>query len=616
MTATIDPIMLDIIENALMNTRLEMDSVLMRISLSPLIREQHDAFPMICNERGQMVVGQFGSYIPGILEQYESRINEGDVFVWNDPYVCKGSISHNNDWCVMLPIFHDEVIVGFASMFGHMVDVGGKVAGSMPFDAKSIWEEGMRVPPVKIYDKGVLNEGVLDIMLNNSRTPHTNRADLMALIAGCRTGAKRVGELCDRFGRTNYMDACDMLLDRTKEAMRALIRKFIPEEPVSFTDYVDDDGCGNGPFKLTLSILRRGDVAVFDWTGTDDQAPGPINFYIHEGLCKLFFGIYMIMAFDPEMLFNEGFYDLFEVILPEGSLLNPRFPAPLGNRLNTHTRFFDCQAGALGQQAPHLSMAAGYGTSPHFIFSGHDKDNKYFQMMELLFGGVPGRPRGDGFDGHAWWPLFSATPIEYIENYNPVVVESYRPIRDSGGSGLHRGGAGVEKVYRLLEPGTVSIHDDRETVPPWGVNGGLAGGTSSKWIIRDGSEALERIPSKIDGLQVHPGDRIVYRTAGSGGWGDPLKREPALVLRDIRHDLLSEKKARDDYGLVMSDDGDVDMFRTERLRAAMFEKRGPAPQFDMNFTPPVETPKRVDAPAEATGGAELSRSLTRARQSF
>ena len=165
-----------------------------------------------------------------------------------------------------------------------------------------------------------------------------------------------------------------MLLDRTREAMKVLIQKYIPEEPVTFTDYVDDDGLGNGPFKMTLSIYRRGEIAMFDWTGTDPQAEGPINFHIHEGLCKLFFGVYMIMAFDPSVLFNEGFYDLFEIVLPEGSLLNPRFPAALSNRLNTHTRFFDCQAGALGQRAPHLSMAAGYGTSPHFIFTGHTKD--------------------------------------------------------------------------------------------------------------------------------------------------------------------------------------------------------------------------------------------------
>jgi N-methylhydantoinase B len=587
MTVTVDPITLDIIENALKNARFEMDGVVVRISLSPVIREQHDEFPMICNERGQMIVGQFGSYIPAIVEQFKGDINEGDIFVWNDPYACSGSISHNNDWCVMMPIFHEEVLVGFSSIFGHMVDVGGTVPGSMPSNARTIWEEGLRVPPVRIYDKGVLNKGVLDIMLNNSRTPDMNRADLMALIAGCRTASTRVRELCDRFGRETYMTACDMLLARTREAMRVVIQKYIPETAVSFTDYVDDDGLGNGPFKMTLTIQRRGEKAIFDWTGTDDQAEGPINFHIHEGLCKLFFGVYMIMSFDPSVLFNEGFYDLFEVVLPEGSLLNPRFPAALSNRLNTHTRFFDCQAGALGQFVPHLSMAAGYGTSPHFIFSGTDRNNKYFQLMELLFGGVPGRPKGDGFDGHAWWPLFSATPIEYIENYYPVLVESYRPVKDSGGAGLHRGGAGIEKVYRLLEAGKVSIHDDREVVPPWGINGGLFGGTSSKWLLKAGSDTPERIPSKIDNLAVSPGDRIIYRTAGSGGWGDPLERPAEEVARDVRYDLVSRQKAEADYGVVLTAENRPDVAATAELRAVRKEQRGAPELFNFGYEPPV-----------------------------
>ena len=587
MTKSVDPITLDLIENALLNARYEMDSVVVRIALSPVIREQHDEFPMICNEKGQMIVGQFGSYIPGIVEQFGKDINEGDVFVWNDPYACKGSVSHNNDWCVMLPIFHDDKHVGFSSIFGHMVDVGGKVPGSMPSDARTIWEEGLRVPPVKIYDRGVLNEGVLAIMLNNTRTPDMNRADLMALIAGCRTASKRVGEICERFGRDTYLQACDLLLDRTRDAMRILINKYISEEPVEFTDYVDDDGVGNGPFKMHLSIYRRGDVAVIDWTGTDDQAEGPINFHIHEGLCKLFFGVYMIMAFDPKIMFNEGFYDLFEIVLPEGSLLNPKFPAALSNRLNTHTRFFDCQAGALGQKAPHLAMAAGYGTSPHFIFTGHDKNGKYFQLMELLFGGVPGRPLGDGFDGHAWWPLFSATPLEYIENYYPVLIESYKPVCDSGGAGLHRGGAGIEKIYRLLETGTVSIHDDREVVPPWGINGGLHGGTSSKWLLRTGEKTPERIASKLDNLAVNSGDKIIFITAGSGGWGDPLERKPASVQKDVRANLVSREKAEESYGVIFDSTLTVDAEATEALRVSMRASRGEPAAFDFGAIPGV-----------------------------
>ncbi|MES2666138.1 MAG: hydantoinase B/oxoprolinase family protein [Pseudomonadota bacterium] len=586
MTKHVDPITLDIIENALKNARFEMDNVVVRIALSPAVREQHDEFPMICNPAGQMIVGQFGSYIPAVVEKFNNDINEGDLFVWNDPYACKGSISHNNDWCVMMPIFHEGVHVGYSSIFGHMNDVGGTVPGSMPANARTIWEEGLRVPPVRIYSKGVLNDGVLDIMLNNSRTPDMNRADLMALIAGCRVAGVRVGELCSRFGRETYLAACDLLMLRTRDAMQILIDKYITEEPAVFEDWVDDDGLGNGPFLMKLSIYRRGNKAVFDFTGTDDQAPGPINFHIHEGLCKLFFGVYMIMAFDPSVNFNEGFYDLFEVILPEGSLLNPKFPAALSNRLNTHTRFFDCQAGALGQRAPHLSMAAGYGTSPHFIFTGTDGEGRYFQLMELLFGGVPGRPRGDGLDGHAWWPLFSATPIEYIENYYPILIDSYRPVRDSGGAGLHRGGAGIEKVYRVLAPGMISIHDDREVVPPWGINGGLFGGTSSKWLLRAGATERERVPSKIDNLAVKPGDKVIFITAGSGGWGDPLDRDAGLVQRDVSYDLVSKDRAKTDYGVVLTDKGAVDAAATEALRVQMREVRGAPEPFSFGFIPP------------------------------
>ena len=206
--------------------------------------------------------------------------------------------------------------------------------------------------------------------------------------------------------------------------------------------------------------------------------------------------------------------------------------------------------------------------------------------MELLFGGVPGRPKGDGFDGHAWWPLFSATPLEYIENYYPVLIESYRPIQDSGGPGLHRGGAGIEKVYRVLEKGQVSIHDDREVVPPWGINGGLHGGTSSKWVIKAGETEPTRIPSKIDNLKVNPGDRVVFKTAGSGGWGDPLDRDPAVVARDVRYGLVSREEAKASYGVVLMGDDHADLAATAAHRAAAKAERGTPPPFDFGYTPP------------------------------
>jgi N-methylhydantoinase B len=468
-------------------------------------------------------------------------------------------------------------------MFGHMMDVGGKVAGSQVNEALSIWEEGLRIPPVKIFEGGVLNETALQIILNNTRTPIVNRSDLMALIGGCRAAERRVVEICERFGRDTFSAACDALLTRTRDAMVRLIHQYIPEEHVSFTDWVDDDGLGNGPFKMVLTIWRDGDVCHVDWTGTSEQAPGSINFHINEGLCKLFFGIYMIMAFDPQILFNDGLYDVFEVTLPEGSLLNPRFPAPLSNRVNTHTRFFDCQSGALGQKAPDLAMAAGYGTSPAFVFSGTDEHGRYFQFVELLFGGIPGRPIADGLDGHSWWPMFRTTPSEYTESYYPVRIDHYVPVLDSGGAGLHRGGTGIEKLYVFTGAGEFTVHDDRALISPWGIGGGRAGGRSHKLLIKaDGTEI--ELPSKVDAHPVEAGDRLIFRTAGAGGWGDPLERPAEKVLRDVNRGLVSGESAERDYGVVLDAAG-VDERATGELRARMARERGEPAQFDYGVLP-------------------------------
>lgn len=580
---SVDPVTLDLIENALLNARYEMDEVVRRAAMSPTIRVQHDEFPMICNAQGQMIVGQFGSYIPEVIDRFDGDINPGDVVLLNDPYICKGSISHANDWLVIVPVFHQGAHIAFASMFGHMMDVGGKVPGSQVSDALSIWEEGIRIPPVKIVDRGTLNETALEVILNNTRTPDINRSDLMALIGGCRAAERRVIEICDRFGPDVFEAACDALLERTRRAMAKLIRQYVPEEKVSFTDWVDDDGLGNGPFKMVLTIWREGDVCHCDFTGTAAQAPGSINFHIHEGLCKLFFGIYMIMAFDPAILFNDGLYDVFDVTLPEGSLLNPKFPAPLSNRLNVHTRFFDCISGALGQKAPDLAMAAGYGTSPYFVFSGYGDDGRYFQFVELLFGGVPGRPIADGLDGHSWWPMFRTTPAEYTEGYYPVRIASYRAVRDSGGAGAHRGGTGIEKVYEFTGTGEVSIHDDRAALAPWGIGGGRPGGRSAKTLHKADGTTVE-LPSKLDHLEVGPGDRLVFRTAGAGGWGDPLERPTAEVLRDVSHDLVDAETARAEYGVVITG-GAVDEAATHRMREERRIERGAPAAFDFGRLP-------------------------------
>ena len=343
--AALDPVTLDLIENALRNARHEMDAVLFRSAMSPVIREQHDEFPMITDPHGRMIVGQFGSYVPEMLAEQAFELEPGDVILQSDPYKCGGAISHINDWMVLIPIFFEGELVGFSSMFGHMMDVGGPVPGSMPTAATSIFGEGIRIPPIKIYSRGKPNRAALAILMNNTRTPEMNYSDLMAIIAGSRTGEKRVIEICERFGADVYRRACQALLDRTNRAMRTLIVKNLPTEPQSFEDYIDDDGVGNGPFRMKLTVWREGEHAYFDWTGTDPQSPGPINFYLHEGMFKMFIGVYMIMVFDPQILFNDGFYDLIHVTLPRGSLVHPNFPAPLGCRTHALARQFDVLGG-------------------------------------------------------------------------------------------------------------------------------------------------------------------------------------------------------------------------------------------------------------------------------
>lgn len=580
-----DKITLDILENALRNAREEMDTVLFRSAMSPVIREQHDGFPMICHPDGRMVVGQFGSYINGFLENWKRGVNEGDVFLVSDPYSCGGAISHINDWMVLLPIFYEGELVGWGSQFGHTVDMGGPVSGSLPTDADTIFGEGTRIPPVKLFDRGKLNEDLLDTILANSRVPTMNYFDLMAIVAACRTADKRVKEMCERFGKDEYIKGLEMLLDRTYEAMKQLIVMCLPETPLEFEDYIDDDGRGNGPYKMKLTIYRKGHEAYFDWTGTDPQAPGPINFYLNEEMFKMFIGVYLIMVFDPQILFNDGFYPLLHVTIPEKSLLNPKFPAALGCRTHALTRLFDVLGGALGKGAPELSTAAGYGTSPYMLYNGHDENGDFFHLMEITYGGIPGRPMGDGMDAHSWWPLFENIPTEYLESYYPITVLEYGSLIDTGGAGFHRGGNAVHKVYRYEADGEIAIHDDRERSKPWGIMGGLPGAMSTKELIRtDGTR--EKLPSKISRIPVKKGDILVYRTAGGGGWKDPFDRPAEKVQKDVRNGLVSIEKARRDYGVVLDAETlAIDESATETLRAELREKRGEYPLFSMGEVP-------------------------------
>jgi N-methylhydantoinase B len=563
----IDPVTLDIIENALRNARIEMDATLVRTAMSPGIREQGDAFPLIADPAGKMIVGQFGSFIDGFLRGFDGTIEDGDMIFLSDPYSCEGAISHSNDWLVLLPVFRSGRLVAWTAMFGHQSDIGGKVAGSMPIDARAIFEEGVRIPPVKIYKQGVYNEDLIKLVMHQTRKPDWCAADLNALIASCRVAARRVDEMCARFGEDIYVSATSALLARNHRAMKALIEQSVGTDKVYFEDFVCDDGVGYGPYKIACTMHREGSKVILDFTGTDPQSDASINFYLNENMFKMFFGIYMIMVFDPQIMFNDGFYDLIEVKIPEGSLLKPKYPAALSGRTHALGRIFDILGGLLGQRTPEFLCAAGFSSSPHLMYSGRDKKGEWFQLFQIGFGGIPGKPFGDGPDGHSLWPGFTNVPNEFLERYFPLRIERYEALADSGGAGKFRGGNGIHMTYRFLASGTVSIHDDRWFTYPWGVNGGKPGARARKIHEKaDGSHHV--VPNKLDSLMVEEGDLLHFITWGGGGWGDPLERDPELVGKEIRQGLVTSEGAKA-YGVVADAEGVIDMAGTEKLRASM-----------------------------------------------
>jgi N-methylhydantoinase B len=370
--------------------------------------------------------------------------------------------------------------------------------------------------------------------------------------------------MAERFGDDEFYSALDALLERNCRAMRQLIMDTIPEEKQSFEDYICDDALGSGPYKIKCSMWREGEIVIFDFDGTDPQSPGSINFLLNEEMFKMFCGTFMISAFDPQILFNDGFYDYVDVRIPEGSLLKPIRPGALSCRTHALGRIFDVLSGLLGQGNPDFLCGAGFSDSPHFMYSGYDKNGEWYQLYQIGFGGIPARPVGDGPDGHSLWPAFKNVPNEFLEAYFPLRIETFECIIDSGGAGYHRGGNGIRMGYHFLEDGEISVHDDRWLTYPWGVNGAMPGQRSTKELVRaDGS--VEFLPSKCDLFQVNSGDTLFFNTWGGGGVGDPLTRETDRVLQDVQYGLVSPEAARGSYGVVIDGDA-VDEVATAALR--------------------------------------------------
>jgi N-methylhydantoinase B len=567
-SVVVDRITLDLVENGLINARTQMDALLFRTAMSPIIREQRDGFPVLTDRSGRLVAGQFGSPVSGFIDHLDETVEEGDVFLTSDPYSCRGAISHANDWLICLPVFRGGRLLAWSAMFGHMSDIGGKVPGSMPTDALDQFEEGICIPPIKIIRAGVLQTDVLKVILHNCRIPEWNRSDMNALIASARIGHARCLEMAERFGDDLFTSALDELLARNRRAMATLIQNTIPNEKISFEDYICDDGIGMGPYKIACDMWREGEKIIFDYGGTDPQSQSNINFLMSEQMYKMFCAQFMVMMFDPDILLNDGFFDLIEVRIPQGSLLAPRKPAAVNGRTHAMGRIFDIISALFGKSNPSYLCGAGFSSSPHFMYSGIDDHDKWFLLFQIGFGGVPARPMGDGLDGHSLWPKFTNVPSEYLESYFPVRMEAYESIPDSGGAGRFRGGNGMRIGYRFLASGKISIHDDRWLTYPWGVKGAEPGRRCRKTIERvDGSREI--LKNKIDNIKVEPGDYLIFDTWGGGGLGDPMEREIAAIEYDLESGLITKEGARR-FGAVITDDGfSVDRDATTKLRASL-----------------------------------------------
>ena len=321
---------------------------------------------------------------------------------------------------------------------------------------------------------------------------------------------------------------------------------------------------------------------VFDFEGTDPQSISSVNFLLNEEMFKMFLGAFFINLFDPQILFNDGFYDLVEVRIPRGSILKPIRPAALSSRTHMLARIFDIMSGLLGQGSPDALCAAGFSDSPHFMYSGYRANGEWYQLYQIGFGGVPGRPAGDGPDGHSLWPAFTNVPNEFLEAYFPLRIVKYETIADSGGPGLHRGGNGLSMGYQFLEPGEISIHDDRWLTYPWGVNGGLPGQRSNKLMVRANGSS-EWMQSKCDRIKVEPGDTLYFNTWGGGGWGDPLERDSAKVALEAKRGIVTTEGARR-YGVVLNGDHSVNETATAALRQTMASERGEVELFNFGGT--------------------------------
>lgn len=579
-TVTVDPVLVEIVEGTLASVEKEVETAIGRTARSPMIRDAHDYRAGIHDRRLRKLTGRsYSALVHPVARDFPPEtMRPGDVFFHNDVYLSEGGIGHLPDLCVTVPVFVDAddgtgapEVVAFVQAFGHHDDIGGAVPGSMPSRATSVFEEGLMVPPIRLWDAGVRNEAALRIMTRNSRMPDSLAADLDAECAACLMGARRLRDLFVRYGR-DAVEACfDAIIDNTTRTFQREVLAKIPDGTYVWEDYAEHDGVD--PPRLhaqRITLTKRSDGGpgdgprlVLDFTGTSPQARGPIN---HCGdyadgnfLAKWLAPVLRNLADTPERMaeldVNEGVVGLLEMRFPEkGTLLTPVFPAPTNARTFVILRLLGVLAGVVAK-AVDGRMPADQETIRYTGVYGTDAEGQPYLMREVLGGGSGGRHYADGEDTIHVVPDSRNLPTEFTESRFPFLVERLGLAVDSGGPGQRRGGLGYEKHIRMLRDAHFMSIADRSILACWGLRGGRAGRPFQVTVDPGGPRERE-VDALADDEPVAAGEVIRIRTTGGGGWGDPLDRAVDSVVRDVTWGKVSVRGACEDYGVVLvAEDG-------------------------------------------------------------
>ena len=534
----LDPIRLEIIANGLRSIADECFVALMRSSYSTNIKERKDHSIAIMDKNGRLVVqaaltlpihiASMGGLMKCVLEKYREDIHVGDIFIANDPHTAGGT--HLPDINYAMPIFIEGEMVAFVCNIAHHADIGGMVPGSMAGGMSEIYQEGLRIPVIRLFDKGVLQTDIMDILMLNVRVPEERRGDHNAQIASCRLGVRRFMEVVDVHGLPSVLSAFDEIISRTAMRMRAAITE-IPDGVYTFNDFMDADGINTYDIPICLTLTVKGERIYLNFDGTSPQVKGNINTTMNAVQASVNYAL--IAALDSEMPSNQGVLDVVDINCAPGTLLNCVFPAPVAARAHACQRVIDVVLGALSKALPENVIAAANGANTTAVFSGIDpRTNKPYLYFETLGGGMGARATKDGKDGvQVGITNTSNLPVESIEQEYPLRVEEYSFVEDSGGAGKYRGGMGLRRVLMPVDHECVfNGAGERFRYQPWGLFGGLAGG-SGRFTIWD-ADGERRLDDKPNEVEVVPGTRITVETPGAGGYGVPSERAAEALQID------------------------------------------------------------------------------------